>query len=356
MALLPPGKGHKNPLLAIASEVRLQPFLAVYDGVTGDQFRLCTGHTDPIRSLAFSADGRMLVSAAEDQTVCVWSLTNLDKILGARGLIRGLPMKEDGGRLLLARPDAERILAANTAALAEKGIKENDEFAGVVELAGLRKLTKTAAFYEAVSHLEPGQKVTLHFAQRGDVVLTVGQAIDERKPLFTLFITGAGRADERDWIGWNPFGPYEYSDRKAERWLGWHFNPTKLGVAPTFDSPAEQYHKEFFREGILRHLLARGAMAPAVQDWDKDDQRKPLPRPVMKPWIDGVKPGADRVVLRQPPAKLNLMIGNFPPERIATLLWQVGDGPKQPFDAGSGVERSANLSKVQWKRGPACCA
>src|SRR5262249_26037088 len=53
------------------------------------------------------------------------------------------------------------------------------------------------------------------------------------------------------------------------------------------------------------------------------------------------------------PATLHLVVGNFPLERIAALTWQLGDGPKQPFDPAVGVERTADLSKADWKRGPA---
>ena len=49
-----------------------------------------------------------------------------------------------------------------------------------------------------------------------------------------------GKAEERDWVGWNPNGPYEYSDRKAERWIGWHFNPVKMNAAATFGWASSQ--------------------------------------------------------------------------------------------------------------------
>ena len=65
------------------------PTLALYNGMTGERVRQLSGHTGTIRSLAFSEDGRFLVSAADDRTVCVWSLTDLDQILGkSRGPCR----------------------------------------------------------------------------------------------------------------------------------------------------------------------------------------------------------------------------------------------------------------------------
>src|SRR5207245_1630610 len=49
------------PILALAFLDELkQPYLFLYNAETGEQIRQYTGHTDPIRSLAFSSDGRLL--------------------------------------------------------------------------------------------------------------------------------------------------------------------------------------------------------------------------------------------------------------------------------------------------------
>src|SRR5205807_7932843 len=74
-AVLSPVGPATVPILALAFIDELkQPYLFLYNTETGEQIRQYTGHTDPIRSLAFSSDGRLLASAADDQTVCVWSL------------------------------------------------------------------------------------------------------------------------------------------------------------------------------------------------------------------------------------------------------------------------------------------
>src|SRR5262249_35025256 len=70
-ALLPPRDKESPPILAVAYLDRFfQPVLALYNGTTREQFRRFTGHLGRITALAFSADGRLLASAAQDQTVC----------------------------------------------------------------------------------------------------------------------------------------------------------------------------------------------------------------------------------------------------------------------------------------------
>lgn len=62
-------------LLAIAEKPH---HLRLWDVVTGTELRRLEGHRGPIHCLAFSTDGRTLVSGGDDTTALIWDLSDLD--------------------------------------------------------------------------------------------------------------------------------------------------------------------------------------------------------------------------------------------------------------------------------------
>lgn len=357
-AVLPPRKPLAVPIVAIAYRDREgQPLLGLYNGTTGEQIRQLAGHADTIRSLAFVKDGSLLASSSDDQTVNLWSLKNLDQLLGERGLIRGVTFADRATSLTVGSLDSARIYEANRTQL-----KAGDQIEGLVVNKRVLKLPSAWDLYEAIWRMKPGARATLRLADKRDVALVVGQGIDEQMPLLSLFLK-SNLAGKWEWVGWSPTGLYDVSSDAAERFLGWHFNnarpekPQPLEEPTTF-AEARQHRKDYFRPGILSLLVAQGNAGDALERWKQLEADKALPDPKMSFRLDDdvleerVVLGQDRLLVRQPPAKLGLSIVNpeFPPDRVEQIAWKVGDATGK-FSPEAGREWSADLARQLGVRG-----
>ncbi len=178
---------------------------------------------------------------------------------------------------------------------------------------------------------------------REDVALLLGQAIDERKPLLSLFVARQGPGKPLDWLAWNPFGPYDASGPGIASLFGWHFNALDRPEEPARFALATSYPK-FHREGLARDLIRDGRLPPP-----------PQPVPVQPTDIqmfldpDG-QPHGDLLLVRQPPALLSVQLDSrVPMERIEQVLWRVDQGPSRLMRAD---DRSwtADLAGITWAR------
>lgn len=344
------------PLLAVAFVEKGETLLGLYNVATGEQVRQCTGPVNRIRSLAFSGDGRLLAAAAEDQTVCVWSLTNLDEIVGRHGLLRGLAVKEnDKGRPVLAELDPKRLPPDNRERLEEKGVRKDDAVEGLVVDGKPSPTASPREFYQAVWEIAPRKQkaVTVRFGGRGDVTLAVGQGVDERKPLLSLFVTAAGAA-RREWVGWSPVGPYDSSGREAERLIGWHVNTGETDKPPARFALADQFRKDNYKPGILKKLIDHGNAGQAIESWQREHDGPP-PDPEMHFGVkdDGLTVPPDRpnhFLVGQRRVTLTLALDGFPADKVGSVKWQALGKEGKLTAAGDG-EWTADLSDVPWKRG-----
>ncbi|HXG11882.1 MAG TPA: WD40 repeat domain-containing protein [Gemmataceae bacterium] len=359
-ALLPARPGQAVPILALAyRDEHGQPRLSLFNGLSGKQVRELTGHVGTIRSLTFSADGKFLVSAADDQTVCLWGLDDLNLALGQRGLLRGVRVEEKadnkGGVRLVVTWVARDSLAHGK-------LKEGDVILGLVEEGKPVRFDSATAFFDSVGAGQPGSTVTLQLADRREAVI-LEAAVDERKPRLSLFVTGppvantpgSPRAEERDWIAWRPHGFYDASGRKAEQWLGWLIGTDKP-ERPTSFVLAEQHRKEYYQEDLFERVLV-GPRPP------------PPPPPPLRPrlglWIDEVGPDPNRrdpqghFVVRQRRVTLKLAARDLTLDQVASAAWQAGTAAPREFDSVFGMDApewwadlTPHFHQAGWPRTP----
>ena len=82
--------------------------MKVWDATSGAESLTLKGHTDPVRSVAFSPDGKRLASASWDGTVKVWDATSGAELLtlkGHSGSVSCVAFSPDGKRLASASYD-----------------------------------------------------------------------------------------------------------------------------------------------------------------------------------------------------------------------------------------------------------
>jgi WD40 repeat protein len=346
-ALLPPARRFKVPLLAVAFQEFGEPALMIYNGQTGQPVRQYTGHDAVIRGVAFSADGQLLASVADDQTVCVWSLTDLDKTLGKQGMIAGLAVKSQKDAALVGRVDPKSPAAGK--------LEVNDVIESIIPPQGaVQPLTSAKAFYRAVWLTEPGATIKLQVKGKGAVAVEVGQGLDERKPLFTMFVTRADKPADRHWLGWNPLGPYEASTPRAERHLGWHINTGQPEAPTSFTSfaNAAKYREKYYRKGILNKLIAAGDLAKVAKEKPRE-----LPPPRIALLVGDVlldparADDTGRISVQTAEAALRVAVSEFPRDKVRSVSWALDGGKAQAFDPPEGLEWSADLPRDGWKRG-----
>src|SRR5262249_23612182 len=103
-AILPRRPSLNLAILAVAYlDNHDEAFLVLYNAESGEPLRQLTGHLTQINSLAFSANGKLLASTAEDQVVCIWGVADLDQILGKHGRLVGVAVEQ--------RPNNDLVVA-----------------------------------------------------------------------------------------------------------------------------------------------------------------------------------------------------------------------------------------------------
>jgi WD40 repeat protein len=348
-ALLPAGKPLGRALLAVAYLEDGVSYLELFDVKADRPVRRLTSHVDALHHLAFRADGRLLASAGDDQSVAVWSLTDLDTVVRKGGAIPGLVVAQKGGKVVVSEL-TDALSVDNKKALADK---KDVAVEGVVVKDEVPRPFKTPQdFYDAAWEVKPDDRVVLKVGG-ADVRLTTDQGEDERKPLFSFFMKD--EAKDRLWLAWTPTGPYDTPDRvRAEGVIGWHSNTGKES-APAEFAPAAQYRNESYRPGLLKFLVAEGNLSGALKKWDD----APAPKPEMGLRLEAPKTGFPRdargcVLMEGAPPKymqLRTDLSGILPAKVKRVRWRFDDGEWRDFDRQSDLAFSVDLDKegLTWK-------
>ena len=89
------GLSYWNNTIAVGSE---HGDIMILDAITGSQTAIFLGHTDKVNSLAFSSDGKFLVSGSDDKTVKLWDVQTggaIKTFSGHTGWVRSVSISVD---------------------------------------------------------------------------------------------------------------------------------------------------------------------------------------------------------------------------------------------------------------------
>ena len=121
VALRPAAPGRPG-VLAVAYTERdaNRVLIMLSDPAVGKPYRLLVSHLQDVRQLAFSSSRPLLASVADDQTVCVWGLADLDRAVGQ---VPGLAVGNAAGKKVVL----SRVQPGSAAA--KIGLREGDVLA-----------------------------------------------------------------------------------------------------------------------------------------------------------------------------------------------------------------------------------
>ncbi len=152
-------------------------------------------------------------------------------------------------------------------------LKEEDQLLGFFDLATDKdqriSANSTSPILSQIGAVTHGKKVKVQIQRNNQEVTTneivVQQAIDERKPLFTLFFQ-RNINNAWSWIGWHPTGPFDSSDVQIEELVGWHYDSGKPNDPPRF-AVMNDYKKDKFGTGLLKRIDSawRGSASLAAE-------------------------------------------------------------------------------------------
>jgi WD40 repeat protein len=336
------------PVVAVAhsDDTNAVTMITLFNAATGQRLRQLIGPLQPVHHLAFSGSRPLLAGTGQDAFAMVWSLRDLNKQVGG---IEGLQVTDRNGTVAVAAIEGN---LGNRLAVGD-----------LIEAVGpaapkLVPIKSMADFVLNLRLLPVGEMATLRVRGKGDLEVRLGLAVEQRGPLFSLWIEGDKDADARRWVGWSPAGPYDASSEQAEERIGWHTN-TGDAANPVTYAGAAQYRKNYYRHDLLRFLFEKGELAAAL---DSHDSAYPPTPPRLWALVHGDEGGqAGRCsMVRTTKAELEMDFddarGDFPLDhavlryRAKAPNGQFGAWSELPV-AGAARPWRVRLDDHPWQRG-----
>ncbi len=246
--------GEKPETGAVVIGTTLQNDIFAYAADSSDPPRLLRrfrGHSGSVLSLSTSADGKYLVSGAEDAIVNVWNLQDL--FTASESVNRwGVEFEVDGDQLIAAEVREDGPLYF-------MGVRGGDRLISIrwADATGKAEAESDAQqMFDQMMTLPFDALVTFQFTRLGRARPGF-QSYAAWRPLASLFVD-----QTREWAFWTPAGYYDASFNGHQR-FGWQVNKGRQ-LPPDFFRAA-QFRKILERPGIMRQLLASGSLPAAMR-------------------------------------------------------------------------------------------
>jgi len=214
----------------------------LWDVASGKDVRIFAGHTRPIYAVAFSPDGRSVVSGADDNTVKLWDVASGNALRTFTGHTR--PVQS-----VAISPDGRMVLSGSE----DNTVKLWDIASGSL----LRTFEGHAGQVRSVA-FSPDQRFAL--SGSWDTTAKLWNIATGREVITTVGFTGG------EWISVTPEGYYSASP-KGDQYLNVRVADKVYGI--------DQWRAEFYRpqviEAALRSGDSRRAIAEALGGGAKSD-------------------------------------------------------------------------------------